>query len=266
VRVHVTGGSGFLGRELLRLAPDASSERVEIRDAAAVQALFRLLQPEVVVHTAYRQDGSGAWETTVDGAENVAHAAREVGARLIHLSTDVVFDGRKGSPYVEEDEPCPVTVYGRAKAESERRVRRAHPDALVVRTSLVVGGPGHEPSKHEVAAFDPSLTFYEDEIRCPILVTDLAAAVLELARPAKLQLVTKSGVDATGILHVAGADALSRAHLAELVAGRQVRRAPAPPGRPLDCRLDCSRARGLLLTELRGISSVMHASAGRVAE
>jgi dTDP-4-dehydrorhamnose reductase len=253
VRLHVTGASGFLGRELLRLAPSATGERVEVRDAGAVRSLFARLRPDVVVHTAYRQDGPGAWETTVDGAENVARAALGVRARLLHLSTDVVFDGLKGSPYAEEDEPLPVTEYGRAKAESERRVRAAHPGALIVRTSLLVGGPGHEPSRHEVAALDPELSFYEDEIRCPIQVGDLASALLELA-----------ALDVTGVLHVAGAVALSRADLAELVAGRPVRRTPAPTDRPRDCRLACSRARELLRTELRGIRSVVGASTGSV--
>jgi dTDP-4-dehydrorhamnose reductase len=101
VRLHVTGARGFLGRELARLAPGATGERVEIRDAVAVETLFERVRPEVVIHTAYRQDGPGAWEVTVDGAGNVARAAAAVGARLVHLSTDVVFDGRKGAPYVE---------------------------------------------------------------------------------------------------------------------------------------------------------------------
>jgi dTDP-4-dehydrorhamnose reductase len=245
VRLLVTGATGFLGRELLRLAPAAWVERFEIRDTAAVRTAFEQARPDVVIHTAYKQDGPDAWSITVTGAENVAMDAARMGARLIHLSTDVVFDGRKGSPYVEEDEPRPVTEYGRAKAESERRVLEAHPQALVVRTSLLVGGPGHEPSKHELAALGPALTFYEDEIRCPIQVGDLASALLELVE-----------LDVSGLLHVSGADALSRADLAELVAGRPVRRAPAPPDRPRDCRLECSRARALLRTEVRGGRSV----------
>jgi dTDP-4-dehydrorhamnose reductase len=251
MRIHVTGGTGYLGSELVCragdvTAGDVTAERVEIRDAGAVRSLFGRVRPDVVIHTAYVQKGPEAWEVTVDGAAHVAAAAHEVGARLLHLSTDVVFDGRKRAPYVEADEPSPASEYGRAKAESERRVLSAHPGALVVRTSLIFGGPGHEPSKHERMAFDPDIVFFEDEIRCPIQVGDLAAALLELA-----------GLEFTGIVHVAGPDALSRADLAELVTGAPVRRAPAPAGRPLDCRLDCSRALALLTTELRGARSVL---------
>ncbi len=219
---------------------------MEIRDLAAVRGLFGRLRPRVVINTAYRQDGEDAWETTVDGAANVALVAWETGARLIHLSTDVVFGGRKGTPYVEENATCPVTEYGRTKAEAEVRVHAEHPDALVVRTSLIVGGPRFASSKHERAALDPAMTFYEDEIRCPIQVGDLAAALLELA-----------ALDDSGVLHVAGADAVSRAELAKLVAGRPVRHAPAPKGRPLDCSLDSSRARALLRTDLRGVRTVL---------
>lgn len=244
MELHVTGATGYLGSELVRRAPVASTERVDVRDAEAVLSLLRRLRPEVVVHTAYRQDGPGALKTTVDGAENVARAAAAVGARLVHLSTDVVFDGRKGTPYVESDPVCPVTDYGRAKAEAERRVARACPEALVVRTSLIYGGA--EPSKHELAAGDPSFTFFTNEIRSPVQVGDLADALLELA-----------ALDVTGLLHVAGADAVSRAEFAELIVGAPVASAPAPDTRPLDCSLDSSRAQALLRTRLRGVREVL---------
>jgi dTDP-4-dehydrorhamnose reductase len=245
VRIHITGATGFLGSELVKVGPESTVERVEVSDAGGVHRLFERLRPDVVIHTAYRQDGEGAREIVVDGSENVARAATAVGARLVHLSTDVVFDGRKGSPYLESDRPCPCTEYGRAKADAEARVVEAAPDALLVRTSLIVGGPGHDQSKHEVAARDPEVTFYNDEIRSPIQVGDLAAALLELA-----------ALEVSGPLNVAGADDVSRAELAELVAGHPVRRAHAPRGRPLDCSLDSSRARALLRTELRGVRAV----------
>jgi dTDP-4-dehydrorhamnose reductase len=267
VRLLVTGGSGYLGRELVRQAAAAGWEvtgtsltgrglRLDVRDAAAVRHAVAAERPDVVVHTAYRQDGVGAWQTTVDGTANIAGAAARAGARLLHLSTDVVFDGRLGRPYREDDQPTPVTDYGRAKARAEVEVAAAGGDSLVVRTSLIVAGA--RPSRHEqvaleVAAGRAGMAFYTDELRCPIAVADLAGALLELA----------SGT-AQGVLHVAGADAVSRHQLAVLVSGRPdlaaARSADRVDPRPLDCRLDCSRAAGLLRRLPRGVRELYGAS------
>ena len=244
MRLHVTGATGYLGSELVRLRPDASVERVEILDAAAVRGLFERVRPAVVIHTAYRQTDP---VVNVDGAENVARAAATVGARLVHLSSDVVFDGLKGEPYVEEDPLSPVNEYGSSKAEAERRVAAAHPEALIVRTSLIVGGaqPSAQPSKHELAATGPG-PWFTNEIRSPVQVTDLAQALLELAE-----------LEVVGPLHVAGADGISRAGLAELIAGRPVPTEEATRARPLDCRLDSSRAQAMIRTRLRGVREVL---------
>lgn len=242
--LHVTGATGYLGSELVRLLPNASTERVEVRDEQAVRALFERVRPDVVIHTAYRQDGPDAYDINVAGSRNVAAAAAVVGARLVHLSTDVVFDGRKGEPYIEPDPVAPASDYGRAKADAEVHVVTAHPEALLVRTSLLYGGP--EPSKHELAARDAHATFFANELRCPVQVGDLAAALLELAE-----------LDLAGPLHVAGADGVSRAEFAELIMHRPVRTAEAPPTRPLDCRLDSSRAQAMIRTRLRGVREVL---------
>ena len=249
-RLYVTGGTGYLGGEVVRRAQTAGwnvdATRIDVRDHELLAPHLARIRADAVVHTAYRQDPPDAWSTNVEGSAAVARAAASAGARLVHLSTDVVFDGRAGRPYREGDAPSPCTDYGRSKAEAERRVAEADPAALIVRTSLIYGGPGVAPSKHELAAVDPANGFYVDEIRSPVQVGDLAWALLELV-----------ATDLAGPLHVAGADDVSRAEFAELVARRPVRRLPAPPDRPLNCALDSTRARGLLAARLRGVREVL---------
>jgi dTDP-4-dehydrorhamnose reductase len=277
----VTGGTGYLGSELLRRAsgrplaatylqsePTCAGEvewlRLDVRDAVAVRAAVERLRPAAVIHTAYRQEGEGARATTVDGAEAAARAAAEVGARLVHVSTDVLFDGTKDGPYTEEDEPSPITDYGRAKADAERAVLAAHPDALVVRTSLIYGGV--ERSRHERLACDAAqgrsgMVFFEDELRTPVVVGDLAAALLELADR-----------NERGILHVAGPDTVSRYEFAFLLAqahglsGERILRGRLERSRfdrPANCALDSSRARRLLQTRLRGVFEYAAAASRR---
>jgi dTDP-4-dehydrorhamnose reductase len=265
-RLLVTGGSGYLGSEILRRAPGAvgtaftgaGDVRLDVRDADAVAAVVESVRPACVIHTAYARSGAGAWDVNVSGARNVALAAAAAGARLVHLSTDVVFAGDAGRSYVEADTPQPVTAYGRSKAEAEAAVRAAHPAAAIVRTSLIYGGP--ELSNHEravLAAVDGAtgMAFFADELRCPAHVGDLAQAILEL-----------SHLSLAGPLHVAGSDAVSRYEFARLVAAAHGRdealveatlsAALADP-RPLDCRLDCGRARAILRTRMRGVREVL---------
>ncbi len=238
------------------------SYAVDVRDADAVRAAIATARPDAVVHTAYVQHGDAVGAVNVDGSANVARAAAEVGARLVHVSSDVVFRGDAGRPLTESDLADPLTEYGATKAAAEVVVAEADPRAVLVRTSLIYGGD--EPSRHERMALDAATgridaAFYSDELRCPVAAGDLAAALVELARLP----------DLAGPLHVAGADGVSRLDFARLVATHagvdpgRLRGAPAPPGRPLDLRLDCSRAAALLGTRLRGVREVLAPPATR---
>jgi dTDP-4-dehydrorhamnose reductase len=256
-RLFVTGLGGYLGSELARRAPAqgwevdgiSGSAEIDVRDEAAVRTAVAAARPDVVVHTAYRVDDAAV---NVEGTRAVAGAAVAAGARLVHLSTDLVFAGTETRPLIEADEPGPVTPYGASKLEAERLCPAS---AVLVRTSLIYGGP--DPSPQERLALDSAdgtrdVTFFTDEVRCPIAVADLAQAVLELA-----------SLDVRGPLHVAGADALTRLEFARLLAahhGRDpdaLRGGPGGPKRPKHVVLDCSRARALLRVRLRGAREVL---------
>jgi len=280
-RMLVTGGSGYLGAWVVRKAypdwdvtatffshpedelpaqPSITWRRLDVRDGAAVAALVARVRPAVLVHTAAANPGADADFEEVNGygTHHVADAAAAEGARLIHVSSDVIFDGDKGN-YVEEDLPAPITPYGRSKALAEEQVRKSAAEAVIVRTSLIYGWRPHVDRQTRWIAGDTQtgkpVHLFTDEIRCPIWVESLAAALVELAR-----------MRYTGVLHVAGAQALSRYEFGvRLMRFHGLDPSPIIPARsresgmhrPLDCTLDCSRARALLRTPLPGVDEVL---------
>ncbi len=269
MRLVVTGGSGYLGASILKRAPktwqiaatyfahpiahgNAAAFRVDMRDADAVHRLCDEFQPEVVIHTAARMMGDEMLSVNADGTRNVARAATRLHARLIHLSSDVIFDGEH-APYDETAAPDPISSYAESKARAEFVVKEEFPHAAVVRTSLIYGFDPLDPRTHQVLNGEMPRLF-TDEYRCPIFVDDLADALLELAEN-----------DFTGVINIAGAQRLSRYEFGVKMANA-FRAAPRfepafsasyPGRRPRDCTLDISLAQRTLHTRLRGVDEVL---------
>ena len=260
VRVVVTGASGYLGREVVRLAVAAGWDvvgvararrvggaaewaAVDVRDAQTIAALSARVRPSAMIHAAYLRAGPDAATTIVGGSASVAAAAAAVGARLVHVSSDVVFGG---SPehYVESSPVSPVDAYGRHKAAAEEAVAVSCPGAVIARPSLLYSHDRPSPAQQGVIdAVDgvAPMAFFTDEVRCPSHVVDVAAALVALcSRP-----------EVSGPLHLGGPDALSRYEFACLVAAwagrapelvRPARQAEHGAPRPGHVVLDSRRA------------------------
>jgi dTDP-4-dehydrorhamnose reductase len=223
-----------------------------VRDEAAIGSCIAMARPSVVVNCADVQNGPDVHAITAVAPGLMAAAAQRVGAQFVQLSSDVVFPGRSDRAYREDDAPAPVHDYGRAKWLAEQLVAAVHESPLIIRTSLIYGGAedGAQERMVRAALGGGDLWFFTDEVRNPIRVGDLAAAILELVAR-----------EHHGLLHVAGADAVDRLAFAQLLATAMHGDATALRGRPHDpaagprpgnLALDCSRARAILTTALTG--------------
>ena len=282
LRVLLTGGRGQLGRDLQDVlagstpdgGPDAGragtpailpelardacqvvapgSDALDVADRAAVRELAEVFRPDIVLHAgahtavdACESDPDTAFSVNALGTRHVAEAAAAVGAHLVYISTDYVFDGTLDRPYVEWDQPNPRSVYGLSKLGGEHEVHAAPGlSASVVRTAWVSGAHGANMVKTvlRLAQAHPTgpLRFVDDQFGCPTFTADLAPAVVRLAldrRPGVFH-VTNQGETtwfefARATLASAGLDP----HVVEPIATSELD-PPRPAPRPANSRLD----------------------------
>ncbi|HEV7220528.1 MAG TPA: dTDP-4-dehydrorhamnose reductase [Terriglobales bacterium] len=204
MKISLFGATGILGQALMRQWTDDSvagfsSKDADIRDREQVIAVLKDTKPDWTVLTAAYTDVDGcetnrelAFDVNTRGAANVAEAAKQFGSRLLFISSDYVFDGKKTTPYETDDPVAPRSVYGQSKAEAEKEIPRILPDACIVRTSWLfgVGGKCFPDTILKLAAKRPEIKVVADQRGCPTHAEDLATAIIQLCRG-----------NATGMVH-----------------------------------------------------------------
>jgi dTDP-4-dehydrorhamnose reductase len=274
-RLLVTGVSGFLGSALAasaagwevtgtyfsRAAPRANftQRQLDLRQPRAVDSLLSELRPDAVIHTACSNRDEANIHAILPAAQALATACQAHSARLVHVSTDLVFDGEH-APYPDEASPAPRQPYGTAKAEAELAVQRLCPSTAIGRPSLIWAlDPLDRQTTWLVVGLRSGtpVMLFTDEIRCPVFLYDLVAALLELAARPEL----------SGRFNLGGRQALSRWDFGlRLLTALGLERRPnlsagtvAQSGlvRARNLTLVSRRAAQLLSTALRGVDDVL---------
>lgn len=248
----MVGANGMLGRDLLALLGDRGQgvdiDKIDITSPESVLKVIGDLKPDVVVNCAAYTDVDGcesnietAMAVNGEGVAYLAMACRDLGALLVQVSTDYIFDGGKGTPYVEDDAPCPLSIYGESKLAGEMNAAFC-PEHLIVRTQWLYGlhGKNFVETMLRLGAEKDELTVVDDQIGSPTWTVDLSRAILALI---------DSGC--RGVYHAANAEYCSWNGFARAIfeeAGLDVSVVPMtttelnrPARRPLYSTLECSK-------------------------
>ncbi|MFZ5618152.1 MAG: dTDP-4-dehydrorhamnose reductase [Pseudomonadota bacterium] len=259
MRVALLGSTGQVGRETLAAATARSNvkllalsrEDADLLKPGAAADVIRKLKPDAVVNAAAwtavdraETERDAAFRINAEAVGEIAAAARDIGARLVHLSTDYVFGGEEDAPLDETAATKPSNVYGATKLEGENRARAENPHTVVLRTSWVysVHGANFVKTMLKLALSRPEVGVVADQIGGPTPASAIALACLSIAGKAD---------GPGGLYHFQGAPAASWADFAEATfraAGKAVkvnristRDYPTPARRPLRTVLNCSK-------------------------
>jgi dTDP-4-dehydrorhamnose reductase len=257
LRILLTGANGQVGWELKRtLAPlgDLTAlgrAELDLTQPERILEVVRAAKPEIIVNAAAytavdkaESERDAAFAVNAAAPGTLAEEAKRTGALLVHYSTDYVFDGAKSSPYVENDAPNPLNVYGASKLAGERAIGKSGCRHLILRTSWVYGPRGSNffLTMLRLARERPELRVVDDQVGVPTSSLAIARATAQLLP-----------LDARGLYHVSAAGEtswcgfaraiLARAGIATPVVPIGTGDYPTPARRPRNSRLDCSRLR-----------------------
>jgi dTDP-4-dehydrorhamnose reductase len=196
MKLLVTGAAGMLGRDVMLAAGNAGHDVVgygraelDVTDAAGLERKFDLERPDVVINCAAWTDVDGAEDSEQaafavngTGAGNVAAAAAAVGASVVYVSSDYLFDGAKGAAYVESDQPAPLSAYGRTKLAGEEATVAANKRHFVVRSAWLfgIGGPNFVETMLRLAGSGNEVLVVRDQIGSPTYTWHLAYGIVRL--------------------------------------------------------------------------------------
>ena len=268
MRLLVAGAQGQLARAMIELAPSATDvtafalgrPALDLTAPASVLKTLADFKPDVIVNAAAytavdkaESEPDAAVALNADGPARLAEAANKMGAILIHVSTDYVFDGTKSTPYVENDPTAPLGAYGRSKLAGEEAVRAATARHIILRTAWVHSpfGANFVKTMLRLAADRPEVRVVDDQIGSPTYAPHLAEAILAIARTA----IADSGAARFGTYHAAGAGEVTWCGMAREVmrvsaslggpsanvAAITTAEYPTPARRPANSRLDCTK-------------------------
>lgn len=195
----VTGASGMLGRVFCQQLKDKNEvcgidikpgfTEIDITQRQALWNFIKKAQPQIIVHTAAHTDVDGceldpdrAYKINTDGTKNIAEACKDVGALMVYISTDYVFDGKEDTPYTETDKPNPVNIYGKSKLQGEKYIEQFCKNFLIIRSSGLYGKDGKNfvDAILKIAKSKEDLKVVDDQYTCPTYVNDLAIAIIKL--------------------------------------------------------------------------------------
>ena len=266
-RIFVTGGRGQLATALARAAGSAvqvlGRPAFDFERPETLDAVFANGGPDLLINAAAwtavdlaEQEEAAAYRANATGPGRLAELCAQHGTKLIHISTDYVFDGAKGAPYVETDAVNPTGVYGASKLAGEQAVLAALPGAVILRTSWVYaeGGKNFVRTMLNAARRNAPLRVVADQHGCPTNADDLAASVLAVGH-ALLGAGGTSADSLGGIYHASGAGeatwhgfaqgifAAAGPHGWPVPTVMPIATAdwPTPARRPADSRLDCGK-------------------------